>query len=124
MKQSVPIQRLTNRINRIETEIIAIRQELEAIPEQQNQRSYPDTSDVSLFVDKSMLKEQMRQFLLKLSIEGEPIGYEALQEQMREAGLEENELSQSIIAARNEGLEILDPEVETLAKLQSTLASA
>jgi hypothetical protein len=27
-------------------------------------------------------------------------------------------------AAQNEGLEILDPEVETLAKLQSTLASA
>jgi hypothetical protein len=102
MKQTLPIQHLTNRINIIETEIIAIRQELEAIPEQQNQQSYPDTNDVSLFVDKSMLKEQMRQFLLKLSIEGEPIGYEALQEQMREAGLEENELSQSIIAAREE----------------------
>jgi hypothetical protein len=44
----------------------------------------------------------MRQFLLKLSIEDEPIGFEALQEQMREAGLEENELSHSIIAAREE----------------------
>ena len=53
-------------------------------------------------VDKSMLKEHMRQFLLKLSIKGEPIGHEALQKQMGEAGLEENELSRSIIAAREE----------------------
>lgn len=102
MKQSIPMQRLTNRINRIETEIVAIRQELEALPEQQGNQSLPDSKSSSLFVDKSMLKEQMRQFLLKLSIEEEPIGYEALQEQMREAGLEENELSQSIIAAREE----------------------
>jgi hypothetical protein len=102
MKQSIPIQQLTNRINRIETEIITIRQELEALPEQKNQQPSLVRNSSGLFVDKSMVKEQMRQFLLKLSIEDEPIGFEALQEQMREAGLEENELSHSIIAAREE----------------------
>lgn len=38
----------------------------------------------------------------QVDIQGQPIGAEALQQKMREAGLDKNELSQSIIAMREE----------------------
>jgi hypothetical protein len=49
-----------------------------------------------------VLREQMQHLLLTLSIQGEPLGTELLQKQMSEAELTSNELSQSIIAAREE----------------------
>ena len=44
----------------------------------------------------------MRHMFLKFSIQGEPVGAEVLQERMRGAVLSSNELSQSIIVAREE----------------------
>jgi hypothetical protein len=94
-------QRLTDRIRRIETEIAALRRELKTLPEP----SQPLPVDVTVsqnFVSKTALKEQMQRLFLTLAIQGEPIGAEKLQKQMREAKLTSNELSQSIIASREE----------------------
>ena len=56
----------------------------------------------SMLVDKAMLREQMESLFETLDIQGEPIGAIALQEEMRQANLDRNELSQSIIAMREE----------------------
>lgn len=102
MNQSATIQRLTNRLRRIEAEIVAIRRELKALPEQQNPLSPDDVLVSYVKVNKAALREQMRHLFLTLSIQGEPIGAELLQKRMSEAELTSNELSQSIIVAREE----------------------
>jgi hypothetical protein len=57
---------------------------------------------LSAGVNKVALKEQMQHLFLMLSVHGEPVGVEILQKRMREAELTSNELSQSIIAARED----------------------
>ncbi len=102
MSQLGTIQQLTNRLGQIETEIIAIRRELKAYPERQNQQPLADATIPYTFANKAALREQMQQLFLTLSIQGESVGAEAVQKQMRQAALTSNELSQSIIAAREE----------------------
>ncbi len=102
MNQSATIQRLTNHLKQIESEIVAIRQELGAFPEQQTHVALPDVTMPSIWVNKTTLQKQMEQLFLTLSIQGESIGAEKLQQQMREAKLTANELSQTIISTREE----------------------
>lgn len=102
MNDLTTIQRLTNHLRRIESEIFAIRQELKALPEVQSSVSSLEATIPDLWVNKTVLKEQMRQLFLAFSIQGESVGAESLQQQMREAKLTSNELSQIIITAREE----------------------
>ena len=102
MNQSVTIQRLTNHLRRIESEISDIRRELKALPQQSPQASLADVSMPYAFADKTTIRKQMQQLFLTLSIHSQPVGAEKLQEQMREAVLTSNELSQSLLAAREE----------------------
>jgi hypothetical protein len=102
MDQSTTIQDLTNRLRRIEAEIVAVREALKALPEQQDQFSPVIATVPYAWVNKTALKEQMRHMFLKFSIQGEPVGVEVLQKRMHEAALSSNELSQSIIVAREE----------------------
>lgn len=53
-------------------------------------------------VDKRLIRKHMQELFRILSVEGEPIGIEELQKQMREANLNSNELSRGIIEAREE----------------------
>lgn len=102
MNQSATIQRLTNHLRRIESEIMAIRQELNALPEQQNLRPSSDVTISYNWASKTELRKQMQQLFLTWSIQDNPIGIESLQKQMRETNLAANELSQSIISTREE----------------------
>ena len=102
MNQFTSIQRLTDHLRRIETEIMAIRRELKALPERESQQSLADVTIPYTFVNKTVLKEQMQLLFHTLSIQSEPVGAETLQKQMRKAALTSNELSQSIIATREE----------------------
>lgn len=78
MDQFASIQRLTDHLRRIETEIIAIRRELKALPEQQSQQFLANVPIPYTFVNKAVLRELMRPLFLKLSIQGEPVGAETL----------------------------------------------
>jgi len=103
MNQAATIQQLTDRLRRIEAEIIAVREELRTLPEKQGQQPPPTGVTVPYtWVDKVALKKQMRQLFQALSVQGESVGAETLQKQMGETELTSNELSQSIIAAREE----------------------
>jgi len=55
-----------------------------------------------MFVDKNLVTLQMRELFSTLSIQGQSIGAENLQKRMSDSGLTSNELSQGIIAAREE----------------------
>jgi len=102
MNQTATIQQLTDRLRRIEAEIVAVREELKTLPEKQGRPLPIDATVPDTWANKAALREQMRRLFLALSIQGEPAGAEALQKRMREAELTSNELSQSIIAAREE----------------------
>mgnify|MGYP006969363710 CR=1 FL=1 len=102
MNQAATIQQLTDRLRRIEAEIIAVREELKTLPEKQGQPTSKGTTVPYTWVDKVVLKKQMRHLFHTLSVQGEPVGAEMLQKQMGETELTSNELSQSIIAAREE----------------------
>jgi hypothetical protein len=102
MYQQVDIQKLSAKLSRLEAEIAAIRKELEALPQQPAKNTLRETAVTYKWVDKTALKEQFARLLSDLDIQGQPIGAEALQQKIREAGLDKNELSQSIIAMREE----------------------
>jgi len=102
MNQSITIQRLSSHLRRIESEISDIRRELNALPKQQKQQSFDDVTITYAFFNKLPLREQMQKLFLSLSVQSESIGAESLQKQMRAADITSNELSQSIIAAREE----------------------
>jgi hypothetical protein len=102
MNQSVTIQRLTSHLRRIESEISDIRRELKALPLQSSQQTLAEVAIPYAFADKTALIEQMQQLFISLSIQSTPVGVEKLQQQMGEAELMSNELSQNIMAAREE----------------------
>lgn len=99
MNQDTTIQQLTDRLRRIEAEIVAVREELKALPGQQEKSP---ANYATPKVNKAILREHIQRLFLTLSLRGEPVGAETLQKQMGEADLISNELSQSIIAAREE----------------------
>jgi hypothetical protein len=102
MNQLASIQRLTNRLHRIEREITAMRQELQELPHEVSATPSEEKVIPPDWVDKAVLRKQMQHLFLTLSIEGSPVGIKALQEHMRRTILGANELSNSIIAAREE----------------------
>jgi len=102
MNQSATIQQLTERLRRVEAEIIAVREELKALPEKQSPPTPIGVTVPYIWVNKAALKKQIRYLFQTFSIQGTPVGAESFQKQMREAELTSNELSQSIIAAREE----------------------
>jgi hypothetical protein len=53
-------------------------------------------------MDKTLLRRAMDKLFQTLSIQGEPIGVEALRQMMKKENLNQNELSRSIIEARDE----------------------
>jgi hypothetical protein len=102
MYQQADIQKLSAKLGHLEAEIAAIRLELDTLPQQSAKPTLRETATAYKWVDKTALKEQFAKLLAHLNIKGEPIGAEALQQEMHEAGLEHNELSQTIIAMREE----------------------
>lgn len=102
MYQQADIQKLTAKLSRLEAELAAIRQELDALPQQSAAPTLRETAATYKWVDKTALKNQFTKLLVDLDIKGQPIGAEALQQKLQEAGLAHNELSQTIIAMREE----------------------
>lgn len=100
MEQTLSLQQLTDRLLRLESEIEAIRQAL-------IERSQSALTSVSIkpmpilrWADKQALQREINAFRVSLSIHTEPVAIEDLQRRMSECGLAPNELSQSIIEAR------------------------
>ena len=99
MNDTIAVQQLKTRLSRLEGEIVAIRQALEALPQPETPPTKPSGA---ILTNKRSLQEQMQQLFQSFSIAGETIGAEALQAQMAQANLKPNELSHSLILARGE----------------------
>jgi len=96
---------LSTRLSRLENEIAVMRRELsKALPP--GDAPKPDELKQDIFAglraDKTLLRQAFNQLFEQLSIVGEPIPAEELQKRMGELGLEPNEISQAITAAREE----------------------
>lgn len=105
MNQTLSMQELTDRLVRVESEVTALREELASLRKQT--RTSPRTAITReamahLCTDKMALSRWINGLFEKLSIQGTPIGAEALQEKMAQASLTSNELSRSIVSAREE----------------------
>jgi hypothetical protein len=104
-KMNGNLQAINKRLTKVEDEIAAIRRELAKVlaPSASPKQKTPKLDVLSgLWADKTLLQQAFDQLFKQLSIEGEPIPAEELQKLMGEIGLEPNELSQAITAAREE----------------------
>jgi hypothetical protein len=90
---------LTERLDHLEEEMRFIRKELDELRQQASDESR--ASD-AIWADKAAQKRAANDLFAALSIRGSPIGAEALQQQMAQADLDEDELSKGIIEAREE----------------------
>lgn len=106
MNQILSMQELTDRLVRVENEVTTLRKELASL-RKQTTKARPRTAAIRqalarLCVDKKALRRWTNGLFEKLSIQGVPIGAEALQAKMAQAGLTSNELSRGIVSAREE----------------------
>ncbi len=102
MNQMMTVQQLNNRLRRVEAEIVAIRQGLAAVSQGESESDELAAANTFGWVNKTILREQMKQFFLMLPLHDVSAGIESHQQDMAEAGLLTNELSRSIITAREE----------------------
>ena len=105
MNRALSLQELTERLVRVENEVTALREELASLRKQT--RTSPRTAATQqalahLCMDKMALRRWINGLFEELSIQGVPIGAEALQAKMAQAGLTSNELSRGIVSAREE----------------------
>jgi len=102
----VPLQRLSDQLAHIEREVSAIRRELARLERAPAKGVAPlaaAASDTAMrWADKRLLREKFDQMLAGPAVNMWPIGAAALQQQMAQERLEPNELSQGLIAARDE----------------------
>jgi hypothetical protein len=99
------LQQLTDKVVYLEQEVNTIRKELADLREQQETvPQAPASHSIADFpwMDKTLLRQAMDRLFQTLSIQGEPIGVEALRQIMKKENLDQNELSRSIIEARDE----------------------
>ena len=105
MSQTLYLHQVTDRLDRLEQLLKAVREELAELRQQVEPTLDPQTDQVQVtvaypWIDKALQRRWMKELCDTLSIQGQPIGAEAFQQQMSQAGLTYNELSQSLIEAR------------------------
>lgn len=105
MHQTPSPEQLADRVVRLEDEVKLIQQELaelrrhtEAVPA----ATILHVARNSPWADKGAQRHWINHLFAALSIQGVPIGAEALQQRMSQAGLTPNELSRGPIEAREE----------------------
>lgn len=105
MNQTLSLQQLADRLIHVEREMNIIRGELMDL--RQRTRAVPQTAATQFAVayswaDKEILRRRLKDLFAALSIQGVPIGAQLLQQKMAQAGLTPNELSRSLVEAREE----------------------
>jgi len=107
MSQTLSLQQVTESLVRLEQLLNTIQGELAELRQQMGDAVPSPTtkahSTMAFFwVDKALQRQRMNELFQSLAIQAESIGPEALQVRMSQAGLADNELSQSLIEAREE----------------------
>ena len=105
MEQILSLQQLADRLVYLEREVAVIRQEVSTRRRPIKTTLRTEASRPTFvypWVNKDGPKQWFDLLFAALPIQGSPIGAEQLQRKMAEAELEGNELSRSIVAAREE----------------------
>ena len=103
MSQTLTLKQITNKISHLEEEINSLREELDELRQKKTHSSTKSTTQVAYaWVDKETQRRWIDQLFTSLSITSIPIGYQTLQQQMSQSGLNHNELSRDILEAREE----------------------
>ena len=92
------VTQLEQVVDNIRAELAALRQQMKPVP--QAVSAQPEV--IYQWADKTLLRQVMAKLFETLSITGEPIAAEALQQMMGQANLRPNELSRGLIEAREE----------------------
>jgi len=105
MNQILSLQQLADRLVRVEREMNIIRRELTDL--RQRTVAVPQTAVTQFAVayswaDKEILRRWIKGLFGALSIRGVPMGAQLLQQRMGQADLTPNELSRSLVEAREE----------------------
>ena len=105
MNQTLSLQQLADRLVHVEREMNIIRRELTDL--RQRTGPVPQTGVTQFAVayswaDKEILRLWIKGLFAALSIQGVPMGAQLLQQRMGQAGLTPNELSRSLVEAREE----------------------
>jgi len=105
MNQTLSLQQLADRLVHVEKEMNIIRKELADL--RQQTRVVPQTTVTQSAItypwaDKGTLRRWINSLFAVLSIQGMPMGVQVLQQRMGQAGLTPNELSRSLVKAREE----------------------
>jgi len=105
MNQTQSVQELTDRLVSIEKEISILRKEMRDL--RQQAKTVPQTitarfAGVCTWADKGEQKHWIKDLFVALSIQGLPVGTKVLQQRMGQIGLTPNELSRSLVEAREE----------------------
>jgi len=103
----VPMQQLADQLARIEREVRAMRRELARLDRPPVWSALPlasmTASEAALaWADKGLWRESFGQVLVAQAITGQPLGATEIQRRLAQEGLGANELSQSLIAARDD----------------------
>jgi len=105
MNQTLSVKQLTDRLLRVEKEVGIIRKELVHLRQHTKPVTQAETARapaVFTWADKEEQRRWIKHLFAGLSIQGAPMGAEVLQQRMNQAGLVPNELSQSLVEAREE----------------------
>ena len=105
MNQTLSLQQLADRLVRVEREMNIFRGELTDL--RQQTRAVPRAAVTQFAIayswaDKEILRRWIKDLFAALSIQGMPMGAQLLQQRMGQAGLTPNELSRSLVEAREE----------------------
>jgi hypothetical protein len=105
MNQTLSLQQLADRLVRVKREMNIIRGELMDLC--QRTRAVPQAAVTQFAIahswaDKEILRRWLKGLFAALSIQGVPMGAQLLQQRMAQTGLTPNELSRSLVEAREE----------------------
>lgn len=101
MEPVMPLEQLPARVFALEQETALLRQEVEQLARAPSEARVTNNPFLSA-AEQRLLSAAMEEMFTEMEIQVQPIGVEKLQELMRAANLEPNELSRGIIEMRNE----------------------
>ncbi len=100
MSQTVAVEQLAERVEKLEQEIVTIKHDLAEA------KSKPitngQTGAQSLLADQRMISQAFAEFMAAEGIDVQPVGVGKFREMMRQSGLSELRMSNELIAMRDE----------------------
>ncbi|MEP7341143.1 MAG: hypothetical protein ABI977_25660 [Acidobacteriota bacterium] len=100
MSQAATMEQLTERVTHLEQTVTFLRHDLSSLKSTPGDNGH--ATPAIRFADKQKLRQAMKELLAALGVQGTPVEADELRRMMEQSGLEKDELSRSLIEARDE----------------------